>query len=234
MQGLYFVLRFFRIVPPVAPLLTLAMGATTMAAGVLVGVAPERAAAAFTPILLVQGFAASSGFLLPARRGHYDLLLTSGQPRLAVAAVHWLMSILPGMACWGLLALVEALTGAGNASTLRSSGTMVALVVVSTLPWALTVRLPRFAGAIGWLLVLAVFVTVTMPGPQSLPRAGPGEPLAIRAALMILLYPPAIVGEPLGGGEWLLALPALVAAAAAMTYALIVIHRDDIPLEAAQ
>ena len=233
MHGLHFVFRFFRIVPPVAPLLTLAMGATTMAAGVLVAVAPERAASAFTPILLGQGFASSSGFLLPARRGHYDLLLTSGQPRLAVAAVHWLMSILPGTVCWGLLALIEALTAGANASAMRSSGTIVALVVVSTLPWALTVRLPRFAGAIGWLLVLAVFLTVTTPGPPPA-FADPGGPAAIGAALMVLLYPPAVVGESLTGGELLIAIPALLAAAAAMTYAVIVIHRDDIPLEAAQ
>ena len=50
---------------------------------------PSRSAGAMVPVLLLQLFAASSGFEVPARRGHYDLLLTSGHHRIWMALVHW-------------------------------------------------------------------------------------------------------------------------------------------------
>ena len=52
--------------------------------GVAVGSAlagPVSTADVLSPLLTLQMFAAASGFDLPARRGHYDLLLTSGVDR---------------------------------------------------------------------------------------------------------------------------------------------------------
>ena len=70
------------------------------------------------PVLLLQLFAAASGFMVPARRGHYDLLLTRGDSRLAIAVVHWAMSILPGVLSWFVLAAIERMYG-GNEPRIR-------------------------------------------------------------------------------------------------------------------
>ena len=40
------------------------------------------------------------------------------------------------------------------------------MFVVSTLPWAMTVALPRFTGAIGWLLLGVMVVTLTPLGDR--------------------------------------------------------------------
>ena len=59
------------------------------------------------PILLLQTFAVSTGFMGYARRGHFDLLFTCGAGRVQVAAIYWLLSALPGVASWLALAVLE-------------------------------------------------------------------------------------------------------------------------------
>ena len=229
------IFRFFRIVSPVPRLLMGALATVTMAATVIVVWEPLRADVALTPVLLVQLFAASSGFMLPARRGHYDLLLTSGHPRVAIAVAHWVTAILPGVVSWTVLAVAEIATTRGSAASMLASGTVAALVLVSTLPWALTVGLPRFAGAIGWLLLLALFAAVLAPlaPPRLFNILGGGESWA-EAAVALMLYPPMLVGESLAGPQVFLVAPALMIAAGCMVDAVRRIDREDSPLEAAQ
>src|SRR5690606_1493220 len=99
-----------------------------------------------------------TGFAMPARRGYYDLLLTRGSGRLGIAVTHWLASILPGLVTWFVVCVTEAIATGGRAGAARASGTVAAFVLVSTLPWAITVRLPRFTGAVGWLLLAVATV----------------------------------------------------------------------------
>ena len=86
--------------------------------GIAIARVPSRSADLMRPVLLLQLFAASSGFEVPARRGHYDLLLTSGHRRIWVALVHWAISIAPGVLAWLLLALVDAVGEHGEAATI--------------------------------------------------------------------------------------------------------------------
>jgi hypothetical protein len=232
---LVYVIRFFRIVPPVARLMRTAFLGAIIAAAVTTVVNPDRAAVALTPLLLLQLFASSSGFVVPARRGHYDLLLTCGYRRVIVAAIHWSMSVLPGVASWLVVAAVEAVATGGARMTLLASGTVVAVVLVSTLPWAVNVTLPRFVAAIGWLLVLAVTATVVpLPADMAWSPGGAGVQALVAAAVMLTLYPPLLVGTHIGGAAVVVTAPVLASAIAAMLGALRWIDRHDLPLEAAQ
>lgn len=213
-------IRFFRIVPPVPPLM-IATGAATVVAGVAaILVNPSRTAGALAPLVVLQVFAASSGFAGPARRGYYDLLWTRGTGRLRMAGAHWMSSVAPGLVGWGILALVEtAVRGAPYASL--ASGTLAAMALVSTLPWAVTTPMPHFAGAIGWLLLLTM-VRMLLPDVR------------LPSAVEFLIDPLTVVGTPLTHAEAWSVAPGLgigvVAVAAACTW----IVRADFPLEAAQ
>jgi hypothetical protein len=186
------------------------------------------------PVLLLQLFAASSGFEVPARRGHYDLLLTSGHRRIWVALVHWAISIAPGVLAWLVLAVGEVTARGGADTNLLASGTCAAMGLVSTMPWAITVRLPRFSGGIGWLLVLTLSTSV-LPSGRMPGSSGANEvSKSIWSAWEFLVYPAVFVGRELSIGDGLIAAPALALALAAMVAACRWVSRASIPLEAAQ
>jgi hypothetical protein len=195
----------------------------------------RKASGAIVPVLLLQLFAASSGFAVPARRGHYDLLLTSGYRREWIALMHWWTSIAPGIATWLMLAAVEAVASRGLRTTLLTSGTCAAMTLVSTLPWALTTRLPRFSGGIGWLLLLATSTTVVSVAPAIPATTDSFDPATLmRSAWSFLIYPPTFVGHPLSPEQVAAVAPALTLAVAAMVLACRWIVRASVPLEAAQ
>jgi hypothetical protein len=215
-----FLLRFFRTVPPVPTLMLGTFGTAVLAAAAAIGVDPTVAGRALVPVLLLQLFAAASGFAGPARRGHYDLLLARGEGRVRIALAHWSLSIAPGLLSWIALATVETVAR-GAPGVLLASGTLAALWIVSTIPWALTVALPRFAGAIGWLALLAL-VAIVQP-LSALP------PLVTSA-----LYPVVLVGVEIAPHDLSRVLPGATLGAVAMAAALVWIHGMDVPLEAGQ
>ena len=234
-RDLWYLVRFFHIVPPVPPLMTGSFAALTVASTVAIVHDPRGAPGALVPILLLQAFAASSGFALPARRGHYDLLFARGSSRTAIALVHWVTSIAAGVACWLVLAATEFAVNAGGHATLFTAGTCAAVFLVSTVPWAAGVALPRFSGGIGWLLVT---VTLTTTFPSGV--AGQWNPSSTRieelpwAAWSFLVYPIGAVGQRLDPAQSLATVPALVLAISAMAIACRWIAERDVPLEAAQ
>lgn len=223
--------RFFLVVTPVPRLMHATLAAAGAAGAVAIAIDAGRAPRALTPVLLLQLFAASSGFMVPARRGHFDLVLSIGQGRRRVACAHWLLSVAPGCLAWLVLALTEAIAGDGPV-VLASSGTAAAVLLVSTIPWAVTVALPRFAGAIGWLVVLTVFAMV--PSAPAVFDGIGGGPSWLHAAAGVALYPQLLAGEDIRGAAGLLAAPALIGAVVSLAYAFVWIDRRDIPLEAAQ
>lgn len=234
MRDLLFIIRFFRIVTPIPPLMVPAFAGVGIAAALLVVLDAERAAVAVIPLLLLQLFASSSGFMVPARRGHYDVLLTGGHKRVLIAAVHWGMSILPGIATWLAVAAVEIIATAGTRMVLFTSGTLAALVLVSTIPWSATVPLPRFTAAIGWLVALALFAVALSPDGKRLFDVVGSETSWVDRSLTQTLYPPALVGREVASAHGLPVVPALVLALGSMVHALVWISRRDIPLEASQ
>lgn len=180
---------------------------------------PSRGAEALGPLALVQMFAASSGFAVPARRGHLDLLLTGGTPRWLIALTHFAVSVVPGLLAWIVVTAVEMAVGRTLAPKGLSSGTIVAFAVISALAWALTVRLPRLSGAIAWLLAMAVWFV----GAPDVP-----------AALVVMLCPFVLLGGRLAGDQLDAALPIVAVAALLTAFAMTWIVRTDVPLESAQ
>jgi len=228
-------LRFFHVVPPVPPLMTATFVVLAIASGAGVIAEPGRAPGALAPVLLLQLFAASSGFSGPARRGHFDLLLTQGESRVVVGVAHWATSVAPGLTAWLGLAVAELTASRGASHLLLTSGTWAAIAMVSTLPWGLTVGLPRFSGAIGWLLVL---VTVTTTFAVGVLDAWAVESTQMRtllhAAWIFLLFPHAAVGQSLNHAQAIAVVPGLAFALATLIAALRWIGRADVPLEASQ
>ena len=226
---LLYAVRFFYIVTPIPPLIVPAFAVCVVAGAAVIVVSPDRAEGVLTPILLLQAFACSSGFDGPARRGFYDLILTKGERRPVIAAVQWCASAAPGLMAWLLIAAVDVVSGFPDKPGTLTSGSVAALALVSTIPWALTVRLPRFAAAVGWLLLLAITALIA-PGFQE----STVSDSYLASVVFATLYPPAMVGRELTGAWALIAAPALVAAACSMCAALAGIDRRGIPLEAAQ
>lgn len=235
MSSWLYLARFFLVVPPMPLLMVGAFAVTTCIAAIVIVVEPARAAGALTPVLLLQLFACSSGFDVPARRGHYDILLTHGATRRRIVIGHWAASALPGLCCWLLLGGLHLLTANESRTSLFSPGTLFAVVTVSTIPWAITVRLPRFSGAIGWLLIVVtqLFALPDMLSVDVSSRIGNWTSW-LQQAWAVLMYPVLLVGQDLGADDALIVLPGLLFVLAAMGAAFWSVNRRDIPLEAAQ
>ena len=226
--------RFFRIVPPVPLLVTVFSGAALVTAAGLALVAPYATAAPLPTLLVLQIFAASSGAIGPARRGYYDALLSRGVGRAQLLWGHWMASLAPGTISWLVVAVLESLsTGAGGTSAL-SSGSLVALWLASSLPWAGTVALPRFAAAITWLVVLVATLTTIPAGQSRLVATLDGGDATAWAPLAAVVYPMGLIGRSLTTDQWVVVAPALLLSIVAPAAALAWFCRTDIPLEASQ
>ena len=231
MTNVLYLLRFFRVASPLPGLVVWTFSAIVAGACAVVLIAPGRTAGALAPVLVLQMFAASSGFAVPARRGHYDLLLTKTGGRMSIALAHWVSSIAPGVAGWLIVSSVEALV-TGSASIAMASGTCAAVILVSTMPWAATIALPRFSGGIGWLLTLTVVAITLSPDNEVSPRIMGADGFAAAAAFLV--YPIAVVGRHLSSRELMIVSPVLLVAALAMVAACQWVRRATFPLEAAQ
>ena len=118
---------------------------------------PADPGAPFVPLMLLQMFAASSGFRQAADEGRFDVLLTSGPSRVRVVIGHALLSVGPGVVCWLTIGLLERLWQGDGAIGLRG-GPLVGLLLVSGLAWAVAAPTGRLAGGLVWLLTLAAVV----------------------------------------------------------------------------
>jgi hypothetical protein len=223
-------IRFFRVVSPLPSMMagTFAIVFVVSAAVILLDAAGT--ADALLPVLALQAFAASSGFAGPARRGYYDMLLTRGDHRVSIAAAHWFMSVAPGVATLLGLALVEAIARRSYPELALAGGTVIAVTFVSMLSWSLTVALPRFSGAIGWLLTLMLFDSFWPPGDA---LTG-GQASAPMKALAVLVHPGLLVGRALDPDDALVVVPSVVLSVTAFVLACAWIARADYALEAAQ
>jgi len=190
---LLFLVAFFRAAPPVTRPIVLALwasaavGSAAMAAGLVSG------RTVLTPLLVLQIFAASSGFNPALRRGYYDLVLARGVPAPGLLAAHWAASIAPGIAIWLIVAVLEPLVSSAPPAAL-TSGSVVALALASSLPWALTTPLPRFAAAIGWLMLLVTSLAVVPSGQADLVMALRAPRASVLGTLAVVAYPMELIG----------------------------------------
>ena len=235
MGDLRYLVRFFHVVPPVPPMMTGTFAVLTLAAAIAIIGDLQAAAGALVPVLLLQVFAASSGFTLPARRGHYDLLFTRANSRTSIALMHWASSIGTGITSWLALAMLEFVVSAGARTTLLASGTCAAVVLVSTLPWAIGVALPRFSAGIGWLLLVVTTATTFSKGVMG-DWTAPSTRIEELAwpAWAFLVYPMGAIGQHLARPQIMAVVPALSLAIIAMAISFRWIAQRDVPLEASQ
>ena len=136
---------------------------------------------------------------------------------MRIAIVQWVLAIIPGACSWALLAAIHA-AGRGGANPFLQPGTIVSFLMVSTIPWAANVALPRFAGAIGWLLLVCLTDSGGVIWPDSVHE---------------VIFPIALLGAGLHGRGAVLTI-AVALSLVSMTIALTWVHRADIRLEAAQ
>jgi hypothetical protein len=182
------------------------------------------------PLLFLQMFAASTGFAVPARRGHYDLLMTGGAGRAQIAATHLLFSIAPGVCAWVVLGLVE-LVVTGERPRAFAGGSVAAMLLVSTLAWAVTVPLPRLSGGIIWLLSIVIVLAGTDAWRNRAFTSGDAN-RSMSGVLMYALCPFVLVGQPLPAAAGWAVVPGAILSAIAVGSACWWIAAMDVPLEA--
>lgn len=207
---LLYAIRYFVIVSVVPRLFLAGFIVAVAAAAIRVANDPAAAVESLTPVLLLQLFAASSGFQLPARRGHFDLLLTSGTPRWKIALAHCVVSITPGIVSWIIVGMFELVSSHGSQWTSFAAGTCAAFVGSSFVAWGTAVYSSRTGAAIGWLLVMTI------------------------APVAHLISPLRLLGEPARDGQGIGIALVLASAVVALAAALRHIIRGNTPLEATQ
>jgi hypothetical protein len=227
-------LRFLRVVPLHSPYMLLALGGVGLSSAAMIVLDPGMGEDAIAPVALLQMFSASSGFAVPARRGHFDLLLTGGATRLRVALAHLVVSVLPGVALWVALGLAEMAAAQTVTPRAFASGTVFAMFVISALAWAVTVPLPRLSGGIAWLLLIALALVGWLEWRAVVTAAGTGSLDAPTLAAVYLLCPLLLVGRSIGSSQAPTLLPGAVVALLACGIAIWWIARMDVPLESAQ
>jgi hypothetical protein len=235
MQRVRQLVRFFYASRVVPASMVAGFSLIVAAGGVVTMRDPPDAGRALGPLLLLQLFAAASGFHIPARRGYFDLPLSCGHGRLRLAVVHCAMSIGPGVASWLVLGLTELAASQGTSLVVFSSGSCAALLIVSLLAWGLTVPFTRLTGGLAWLATLAAVVTLgPAAGRAAITAALLGADPPLPGPGLVLLCPWVSVGRALGPADLVAVAPAVVVALGAATAAGVWIWRADVPLEAAQ
>jgi hypothetical protein len=222
------VVHFFRMVTPLPTLMVTTIGVVAVGSAVSVLLVPGRVEDALAPILVLQLFGAASGFLVPARRGYYDLLFTRGYGRWSIVIGHWWMSTVPGVCAWGVVCVAEAAARRSFPGVALATGSVAALMLVSALAWAFTVGMPRFSGAIAWLVVLAALTRVWPPAV--LASAVDGQ--SWEGAVAVLVYPYLIVGRALSWNDVGSVAPPLLGALLLLGGTWWWAVRADYPLEA--
>ncbi len=112
---------------------------------------PGSSDGALALIIVGQMLSSSTGFVTQASRGYFDPLLLAGHSRLSVGLSIFVVSALPGWLAWGCVGLAEvALQRTLAVPAFRPAG-LVALLLVSCVPWSATLRSPRFTGGLVWL-----------------------------------------------------------------------------------
>ena len=190
-MNVIYAFRYFQVVAVVPPLFLAGFVVTVAASAVTLTRDPSAATEALTPVLLLQLFAASSGFQIPARRGYYDLLLTSGTPRWQIALAHWLASVMPGITSWICVGMLELAGSHGGRMAFATGGTCIAFFLVSTIAWATATSISRAPAAVGWLLVMTIPPLARFASPVQLLGTEVPRPLAVTlpAVFVIAMIP---------------------------------------------
>lgn len=187
--------RFFaavRLHPPYA----LAILAIVAGIGIwTTSVSPAELDSGLGMVLFVQMFLASSGFLVRARRGHFDPLLVGDGNRIRPVVWHWIVSIAPGLAAWFCLAGAGYVLGSPAAASALIGGRAAALFIVSALAWTAGFTLPRGAAGVIWTAALLGLLLrgTDLLAPTSALQGSTA--IALRHAVTLLVCPFLLIGN---------------------------------------
>jgi hypothetical protein len=175
----------------------LAFVALIVWAGYLTVIEPGDLRGPYIVLLLCQSFAASTGYAVRGRRGHFDQLLAGRSTRTRFAVAHAFMSAALGGVAWSMVSLLDALGGGGHWPLGLTPKALVPFIYMSTVAWAASVPFSRYSAGVVWLVV-------------SVALAGSGRLIAVRNSYVaansgwaglwhttwpVLLFPPVAVGE---------------------------------------
>jgi hypothetical protein len=191
--------KFFAVVRQ-SPSYGLAVLAAVTALGILtLALNPADLDSALGLVLFVHMFLTSTGFVVTARRGHFDPVLVARSERTAALFVQWCASIAPGAIAWiGLAACGYAWSSPAAWSALAGSR-LGAFLIVSAMAWVLGFALPRGAGGVVWMGVLLGLLL--RHADLLAPSAAQGSALAIvRTAGALIVCPFLLLGThvPIG------------------------------------
>lgn len=150
-------IRFFLAVSPPATSLTIVFGILALGAAALELVDCGASDWVLASVALLQLFASSTGFTRHATRGHYDPVLL-GRSRLSAALAHFVVSAAPGAVAWIACGTAQALAARSASVPAFLPAGWAALLLVSAIPWAASVRAAPFLGGALWLLLSASLV----------------------------------------------------------------------------
>ena len=150
--------KFFAIVRQ-TPSYGLAVLAAVTALGIVtVALNPSDLDSALGMLLFVQMFLASTGFMVTARRGHFDPVLVRGSRRTAVLFVQWCASIAPGAVAWMVVSACAGVWSSPAAWSALAGSRLAAFLIVSSIAWVAGFALPRGAGGVVWMAVLLILL----------------------------------------------------------------------------
>ena len=133
----------------------LLVASATLAFGAYIAWLDPLSLEQMVPIMLfLQLFAAATGYRDRLRRGHFDPVLVGRVNRWPVALAHWTASVGLGLLVWTLIGLLALALGGSHRPTAFTAAGWGVLLYVSTVAWMATLVLPRFSGAVLWLLLL--------------------------------------------------------------------------------
>jgi hypothetical protein len=189
--------RFFTIVglhPPYA----LAILGVVVGLGVwTTSVDPRELDSGLGMVLFVQMFLASSGFLIRARRGHFDPLLAGGRGRAGVLMWHWIVSVTPGVAAWLCLAGTGSALGSPAAPSAMIGGRAAALFIVSAVAWTAGFALARGAAGVVWIAALLGLLLRRTDLLVAAPAVSWPSLVALRHAVTLVVCPFLLIGNHL-------------------------------------
>src|SRR5689334_7485148 len=167
-MGIFYALRYFVVVSVVPRFFIAGFVVAVVAAAARLTTSPSAVTDALTPIVLLQMFVAPSGFRHPARRGYYDLLLTTSASRWEIAVAHVLASTAPGLVAWLCVAMFELAATHGRQSVCLAPGSCVAVATVSIISWASGVFTSRAVSGVAWLLIMSIPPIAAIASPLQL------------------------------------------------------------------
>jgi hypothetical protein len=176
----------------------LAILAVIVGAGIwTTSVSPSELDSGLGMLLCIQMFLASSGFLVRARRGHFDPLLTGARDRTRALVWHWLVSIAPGVAGWICLAGAGYSMGSPAAASAFAGGRAVALFIVSSLGWAVGFALARGAAGVMWMAALVGLLVRHVDLLGSAETLADSSSIVLRHAAILMICPFLLIGNRL-------------------------------------